>query len=101
NTLWLPGTDHASIATQDVVERKLRNEGMERPREELGREKFLEKVWDWKEEHGGIIIDQLKRMGASCDWERERFTMDEGLSRAVRTIFTRLYNDGLIYRGNY
>lgn len=101
NTVWIPGTDHASIATQYVVERKLRNEGMERPREQLGREKFLEKVWEWKEEHGGIIVDQLKRMGASCDWERERFTMDEGLSRAVRTIFARLYNDGLIYRGNY
>lgn len=101
NTLWLPGTDHASIATQYVVERKLRNEGMERPREALGREKFLEKVWEWKEKHGGIIIDQFKRLGASCDWDRERFTMDEGLSRAVRTIFTRLYNEGLIYRGNY
>lgn len=101
NVLWVPGTDHASIATQYVVERKLRNEGMERPREELGREKFLGKVWEWKEKHGGIIIDQLKSMGASCDWDRERFTMDEGLSRAVRTIFTRLYNEGLVYRGNY
>lgn len=101
NTLWLPGTDHASIATQYVVERKLRNEGMERPRETLGREKFLDEVWKWKEKHGGIIVDQLKRMGASCDWERERFTMDEGLSRAVRLVFARLYKEGLIYRGNY
>ncbi len=101
NTLWLPGTDHASIATQYVVERKLRNEGMERPRETLGRDKFLDEVWKWKEKHGGIIVDQLKRMGASCDWERERFTMDEGLSRAVRLVFARLYKEGLIYRGNY
>lgn len=101
NALWIPGTDHASIATQYVVENKLRNEGMERPRETLGREKFLEKVWEWKEKHGGIIVNQLKKLGASCDWSRERFTMDEGLNRAVRTVFSKLYEQGLIYRGNY
>ena len=101
NALWVPGTDHASIATQYVVENKLRQEGMERPRETLGREKFLEKVWEWKEKHGGIIVDQLKKLGSSCDWSRERFTMDEGLSRAVRHVFGRLYKEGLIYRGNY
>jgi valyl-tRNA synthetase len=101
NALWLPGTDHASIATQYVVEQQLRKEGMERPRETLGREKFLERVWEWKEKSGSTIIGQLKRMGCSCDWTRERFTMDEGLSRAVRTVFGRLYKEGLIYRGNY
>lgn len=101
NALWVPGTDHASIATQYVVENKLRNEGMERPRETLGREAFLAKVWEWKEKHGGIIVNQLKTLGSSCDWSRERFTMDEGLNRAVRTVFARLYNQGLIYRGNY
>ncbi|MGI8908821.1 MAG: valine--tRNA ligase [Candidatus Sumerlaeaceae bacterium] len=101
NALWLPGTDHASIATQYVVEQQLRKEGMERPREELGREKFLERVWQWKEKSGATIIEQLKRMGCSCDWSRERFTMDEGLSRAVRTVFARLYSEGLIYRDNY
>ncbi len=96
-TLWLPGTDHAGIATQVMVERKLAEEGTDR--HELGREKFLERVWDWKEEHGGTIIDQLKQMGASCDWDRERFTLDEGLNRAVREAFVRLYEEGLIYRG--
>jgi len=101
NALWVPGTDHASIATQYVVENKLRNEGMERPRETLGREKFLEKVWEWKEKHGGIIVNQLKTLGSSCDWSRERFTMDEGLNRAVRHVFAKLYEQGLIYRGNY
>lgn len=101
NALWVPGTDHASIATQYVVERKLRDEGMDRPREQLGREKFLERVWEWKQLHGGIIVEQLKRLGTSCDWRYERFTMDEGLSRAVRHVFARLYNEGLIYRGNY
>ncbi len=101
NALWVPGTDHASIATQYVVENKLRAEGMERPREVLGREKFLEKVWEWKEKHGGIIVNQLKTLGSSCDWSRERFTMDEGLNRAVRTVFAKLYEQGLIYRGNY
>ncbi len=101
NALWIPGTDHASIATQYVVEKKLREEGMERPRETLGREKFLDEIWKWKEKHGGIIVDQLKRLGSSCDWSRERFTMDEGLSRAVRHVFARLYEQGHIYRGNY
>lgn len=101
NTLWVPGTDHASIATQYVVEKKLRDEGMERPRETLGRDKFLEKVWEWREKHGNIIINQLKRLGSSCDWSRERFTMDEGLSKAVRSVFAKLYEQKLIYRGNY
>ena len=96
--LWLPGTDHAGIATQVVVERLLREEGTNR--HELGREKFLERVWKWKHESGGRIVEQLKRMGASCDWDRERFTMDEGLSRAVREIFVRMYEDGLIYQGD-
>lgn len=97
NTLWMPGTDHAGIATQNVVERQLAKEHIDRHR--LGREKFVEKVWEWKKEYGGRIISQLKRLGASCDWERERFTMDEGLSRAVREVFVTLYEEGLIYRG--
>jgi valyl-tRNA synthetase len=99
NALWLPGTDHAGIATQNVVERLLAKEGI--GRQELGREKFVERVWKWKEESGGVILRQLKRLGASCDWERARFTMDEGLSRAVRVAFVRLYRKGLIYRGRY
>ena len=99
NTLWQPGTDHAGIATQYVVEKELAREGTSR--KELGREKFVERVWKWKEEKGGIIIDQLKRLGASCDWSRTRFTMDEGLSRAVREVFVKLYEEGLIYRGKY
>jgi valyl-tRNA synthetase len=99
NSLWLPGTDHAGIATQNVVERELAKEGMDR--EALGREKFIERVWEWKEKSGEIIIEQLKRLGCSCDWSRQRFTMDEGLSRAVREVFVRLYNEGLIYRDNY
>ncbi|MFW6057549.1 MAG: valine--tRNA ligase, partial [Persicimonas sp.] len=94
--MWLPGTDHAGIATQVMVERDLAKEG--RTRHDLGRDKFLERTWDWKAEHGGQIINQLKRMGASCDWERERFTLDEGLNRAVREAFVKLYEDGLIYR---
>jgi len=84
NVLWMPGTDHAGIATQNVVERQLAAEGIDR--HDLGREAFIERVWKWKAESGGQIIGQLKRLGASCDWERERFTMDEGLSRAVRTV---------------
>ena len=96
NTLWLPGTDHAGIATQMVVDRDLQSKGISRF--DLGREKFVEKVWEWKEKYGGEIIDQLKRLGASCDWTRSRFTLDEGLSRAVRTVFVTLYDDGLIYR---
>ncbi len=97
--LWLPGTDHAGIATQSVVERALRKEGLMRHREDLGREKFLEKVWAWKEKHGGIIIGQLKKLGASCDWTRERFTMDPEYTRCVQRVFVELYNKGLIYRG--
>ena len=99
NTLWQPGTDHAGIATQVVVERQLAAEG--KKKDELGREAFVKRVWQWKEESGGAIIRQLKRLGASCDWSRERFTMDEGLSRAVREVFVRLYKEGLIYRDDY
>jgi valyl-tRNA synthetase len=99
NTLWMPGMDHAGIATQNVVERQLAQEGLHR--EDLGREKFVERVWAWKEQSGGTIINQLKRLGCSCDWDRERFTMDEGLSRAVREVFVRLYEEGLIYKGDY
>ena len=99
NTLWMPGTDHAGIATQNKVERKLADQGL--TKEDLGRDKFIEEVWNWKEEHGGIITTQLRRLGASLDWDRERFTMDEGLSQAVREIFVKLYNDGLIYQGEY
>lgn len=96
NTLWVPGTDHAGIATQWVVERQLREEGLDR--RDLGREKFLERVWAWKKESGGTITHQLRKLGVSCDWSRERFTMDEGLSRAVREVFVRYYEEGLIYR---
>lgn len=99
NTLWLPGTDHAGIATQAKVEEQLAKEGTNR--HELGREKFLDRVWDWKKQYGGKITQQLRRLGSSCDWERERFTMDEGCSQAVREAFVDLYNKGLIYRGNY
>ncbi|MDI9384807.1 MAG: valine--tRNA ligase [Verrucomicrobiota bacterium] len=96
---WVPGTDHAGIATQNVVERQLHGEGLDR--HQLGREAFLERVWAWKEKFGGIIIEQLTRLGASCDWDRERFTMDEGLSAAVREAFVQLYEKDLIYRGKY
>ncbi len=99
NTLWAPGTDHAGIATQNVVERALRKERLDR--ETLGREKFVQRVWEWREQYGRTIIRQLKRLGASCDWERERFTMDAGLSAAVTEVFVRLYEKQLIYRGNY
>jgi len=98
-TLWLPGTDHAGIATQMMVERQLAKEG--KKRREMGREKFIERVWEWKREYGGAILDQMKRLGASVDWGREYFTMDENLSRAVREVFVRLYEEGLIYRGKY
>ena len=99
NTLWVPGTDHAGIATQIKVEEQLRvNEGL--TRYDLGREKFLERVWDWKNKYGDRIISQLKKLGTSCDWTRERFTMDEGCSRAVKEVFVSLYRKGLIYRGN-
>ena len=99
NVLWMPGTDHAGIATQNVVERKLSEEGIDR--HQLGREKFVARVWQWREESGSAIINQLKRLGASCDWQRERFTMDAGLSRAVRKVFVQLYREGLIFQGNY
>src|SRR5271165_6324180 len=97
DVLWQPGTDHAGIATQMVVERQLM-ERQEPGRRELGRAKFLERVWQWKAESGGVIVNQLKRLGASCDWSRERFTMDEGLSRAVVKVFVELYREGLIYK---
>ena len=97
--LWLPGTDHAGIATQNVVERSLAAKGI--TRHDLGREEFVKKVWEWKEQYGSTIINQLKKLGASCDWDKERFTMDEGLSRAVRKIFVDLYKKDLIYRGKY
>jgi valyl-tRNA synthetase len=99
NVLWMPGTDHAGIATQNVVEKKLAAEGLDR--HQVGREKFIEAVWEWRKEYGDAIINQLKRLGASCDWKRERFTMDEGLSLAVRKVFVQLYEEGLIYRGLY
>ncbi len=98
NTLWMPGMDHAGIATQNVVERQLmEEEGLSR--DDLGRDKFIQRVWNWKNTSGGVILQQLKRLGASCDWDRLRFTMDEGLSKAVREVFVRLHEDGLIYRG--
>ena len=98
-TLWMPGTDHAGIATQNVVEKKLRREN--KNKDDMGREKFLEEVWNWREEYGSTIINQLKKLGCSCDWSRTRFTMDKGLSNAVCEVFVRLYEKGLIYRGNY
>ncbi len=97
NVLWQPGMDHAGIATQMVVERQLM-ERQQPGRRDMGREKFVERVWEWKAESGGIIADQLKRLGASCDWSRERFTMDEGLSKAVLEVFVTLYKEGLIYK---
>jgi valyl-tRNA synthetase len=96
NTLWLPGTDHAGIATQNVVERELDREG--KNRHQLGRDRFVERVWEWRETYGGKILHQLRRLGASCDWSRERFTLDPGLSRAVTRTFVTLYNEGLVYR---
>ncbi|MBN2852929.1 MAG: valine--tRNA ligase [Clostridia bacterium] len=96
--LWLPGTDHASIATEAKLVEALKKEGISK--KDLGREKFLEKAWEWKKVYGSRIVEQLKKLGSSCDWERERFTMDEGLSKAVTTVFIKLYNDGLIYRSN-
>ena len=98
-SLWVPGTDHAGIATQNVVERSLREKGV--TRQGIGRDKFVEEVWKWREQYGSTIIRQLKRLGSSCDWERTRFTMDKGLSEAVLEAFVQLYNKGLIYRGNY
>src|SRR5512133_171013 len=96
-TLWVPGTDHAGIATQLQVEQMLAKEGVSR--EDLGREEFVRRTWQWKEKYGGIITRQIRRLGASCDWDRERFTLDPGLSKAVREAFVRLYEKGLIYRG--
>ena len=97
NTLWLPGTDHAGIATQNVVEKQLLSEGTSR--DALGRERFIDRVWQWKAASGNTIVEQQKQLGESCDWERLRFTMDEGLSKAVIEVFVRLYEEGLIYRG--
>jgi valyl-tRNA synthetase len=99
NVVWLPGTDHAGIATQNVVEKALRKEGTNR--HALGREAFVQRVWQWRGEYGGTIVRQLRMLGSSCDWSRERFTLDEGLSAAVAEVFCRLYDEGLIYRGNY
>ena len=97
NTLWVPGTDHASIATEAKIVAKLKEEGT--TKEELGRDKFLERAWEWKKEYGGTITKQIKKLGSSCDWSRERFTLDDGLSKAVQTVFINLYNKGLIYKG--
>ncbi|HEU5450920.1 MAG TPA: class I tRNA ligase family protein, partial [Terriglobales bacterium] len=99
STVWIPGTDHAGIATQLMVERQLASEGLNR--RAMGREKFLERVWKWKEEYGGEILRQMRRLGDSVDWQREYFTMDQRLSRAVREVFVRLYEEGLVYRGTY
>ena len=99
NTLWLPGTDHAGIATQNVVEKALKKEG--KRRQDLGREAFLERVWEWKRQYGGTIVHQQRMLGNSTDWKRERFTFDEGCSRAVAKVFTQLYDEGLVYKGNY
>ncbi|MCI8992454.1 MAG: valine--tRNA ligase [Eubacterium sp.] len=98
NALWQPGTDHASIATEVKITEKLKEEGIDK--EELGREKFLERAWEWKKEYGGKIINQLKKIGSSADWDRERFTMDDGCSKAVETVFVKLFQDGYIYKGN-
>ena len=98
NALWMPGTDHASIATEaKVVENMRKEEGL--TKEQVGREGFLKRTWAWKEQYGGRIVSQLKKLGSSCDWERERFTMDEGCSKAVNEVFVRLYDKGLIYKG--
>ena len=98
NTLWVPGTDHASIATEAKIVAKLKEEGIEK--EDLGREKFMQRAWEWKKEYGGTITRQIRKLGSSCDWSRERFTLDEGLSKAVQKVFINLYNEGLIYKGN-
>ena len=98
NALWIPGTDHASISTEVKVTDQLRSEGIDK--QELGREGFLKRAWQWKEEYGGAIINQLKKLGSSCDWDRERFTMDEGCSEAVLEVFIRLYEKGYIYKGS-
>ena len=98
NALWIPGTDHASISTEVKVTNQLKEEGIDK--KELGREGFLKRAWQWKEEYGGAIINQLKKLGSSCDWDRERFTMDEGCSEAVLEVFIRLYEKGYIYKGS-
>lgn len=98
STLWVPGTDHASIATEVKIVENMAEEGL--TKNDIGREAFLERAWQWKEKYGGRIVEQLKKMGASCDWDRERFTMDEGCSHAVNEVFVRLHEKGLIYRGN-
>ena len=97
NALWVPGVDHASIATEAKVVKQLKEEGL--TKEELGREEFLKRAFDWKNKYGGMIVEQIKKLGASCDWSRERFTMDEGYSKAVREVFVRLFEKGLIYKG--
>ena len=97
NCLWIPGTDHAAIATELKIVEKLRQEGIDK--KDLTREEFLDKAWAWKKEYGGTILNQLKKLGCSCDWSRERFTMDEGLSKAVNYVFIKLYEKGLIYKG--
>jgi valyl-tRNA synthetase len=97
STLWVPGTDHASIATEAKIVEQMRKEGIFK--EDLGREGFLERAWDWKAKYGGRIVEQLKKMGSSCDWDHERFTMDEGCSDAVKEVFVKYYNQGYIYRG--
>ena len=97
STLWLPGTDHASIATEAKIVEAMRKEGISK--EDIGREKFLERAWEWKKQYGGRIVSQLKKIGSSCDWDRERFTMDEGCSKAVKEVFVRLHKKGYIYRG--
>ncbi|NEP62018.1 MAG: valine--tRNA ligase, partial [Symploca sp. SIO2G7] len=99
NTLWLPGTDHASIAVHNILEKELESQG--KTRKDVGRKKFLDRAWEWKEKSGGTIVNQLRKLGVSVDWTRERFTLDEGLSQAVTQAFTKLYEEGLIYRGNY
>ena len=98
NALWIPGTDHASISTEVKVINKLKEEGIDK--NDLGREGFLKRTWEWREEYGRTIVDQLKKIGSSCDWDRERFTMDEGCSEAVLEVFTRLYEKGYIYKGS-
>ncbi|MGW8283325.1 MAG: class I tRNA ligase family protein, partial [Gemmatimonadota bacterium] len=99
DAMWIPGTDHAGIATQNVVERQLGKDGL--TRQDLGRDAFVERVWEWVDTYGNTIIEQLKTIGCSCDWDRTRFTLDPGLSRAVREVFVQLHEKGLIYRGNY
>ena len=97
NALWVPGTDHASIATEAKIVEAMRKEGVSK--EDIGREGFLKRAWDWKDKYGGRIVSQLKKMGSSCDWDRERFTMDKGCNEAVKEVFVKLYNKDLIYRG--